>query len=93
MRHRGPSKSGGRSSAPLWELGTEIVCRATLKSILVPNYHSRADYLLYLTREGGAARVKLHAAVLRLIHHQVAAIIAAILVNPYVNILEIFYVE
>ena len=69
------------------------MCRATLKLIPVPNYHSRADYLLYLTREGGAAGVRLHAAVLRLIYYRVAAIITAIFVNPYVKILEIFYVE
>jgi hypothetical protein len=63
----------------------------------VPNYHSRTDYLLYLTREGRAAGVRLHAAVLRLIYYQVAAIIAAVFVNPYVKILlsivEIFYEE
>jgi hypothetical protein len=59
----------------------------------VPNYHSRADYLLCLTREGGATGVRLHAAVLRLIYYQAAAIIAAILVNPYVKILEICYVK
>jgi hypothetical protein len=52
-----------------------------------------ADYLLYLTREGGAAGVRLHAAVLQLIYYQVAAITATILVNPYVKILETFYVE
>ena len=69
------------------------MCRATLKSILVPNYHSMADYLLYRTREGGAVGVRLHVAVLRLIYYQVVAIVAAILVNPYVKILEIFYVE
>jgi hypothetical protein len=44
-------------------------------------------------REGGAAGVRLHAAVLRLIYYQAAAIIAAILVNPYVKILEICYVK
>ena len=75
-------------------LGTKIVCRATMKSIPVPNYHSRAAYLLYLTtREGGAAGVRLHAVVLRLIYCQATAIIAAILVNPYVKILEICYVK
>ena len=58
----------------------------------MPNYQSRADYLLYLTREGGAAGVRLHAAVLQLIYYQVEAITAAILVN-HVKILEIFYVE
>ena len=57
----------------------------------MPNYHSRADYLLYLTREGGAAGVRLHAAVLRLIYCRAAAIIAAILVNPYVKIFNVKY--
>ena len=57
----------------------------------MPNYHSRVDCLLYLTREGGAAGVRLHVAVLHLIDYLVTAIIVAILVNPYVKILEIFF--